>query len=860
MPERPLVLFAAPTIADKERRHGGEAKYFIPSHSRQVSRLAPQFNVLQNTINSGNLYFTDYATGIDPEYTLVFETVGDPPNFYKAVNKLKDEYPTVEWLMELSDTNLDNSDDFYVMNSQEIRDDSKKLTTKLFCIMTNQVALNEIISLWNHYQADENFKFPKGMAGFKHLFKTLYDVHKWGIQERLEDTGLMEIWEEELKNPSLDKVKVQIELFFRSSASKRQEIEDNIKNIVIQIGGDILSCSVITEIEYHAILATIPREYAQKIIEREEVSLVIAEPIMFLKPCVQVVFSSDNNNFSDSNSFSVPTNVIEEPIVALFDGVPQANHPLLKDMLIVDDPDGFESFYEVRERVHGTAMASLILRGQDMSTIEDEIRKVYVRPIMKPQTWDNKVTEYIPDDFLLVDKIHEAVRRLFEPDAGQVAPNVRIINLSIGIRYREFYNIISPLARLLDWLSYKYRLLFIVSAGNHPDAIEIGLDFNEFKKLSDEDKDAIIIKYIDQEIRNKRLLSPAESMNALTVGAIFDDNNDETPIGPLAKLCSDNIPAVYGSFGSGINNGIKPEIFFPGGRNFVHEDYRYRGMVSWRESSTRAPGICSAAPGLTSGEIVNKAFSFGTSDATALITNKAQECYAVLDEIFTKETGIGVPNEYVAVLIKAMLAHGASWNGWDRLYQGVLGISGKGAKNVLHRYLGYGKPDVERVKECTKEQITLIGFGDIAQDKAFVYSIPIPIEFHTKRLRRKLTVTLAYLSPIHPSSIKYREKQVWITINNGSSLIGSRAEYDYHAVQRGTLQHEIFENDSIEIWDIDESIELKVNCRGCASEKNPDILIPYALFATFEMAPDCGVDVYQKIVDKVQVKNAIKTV
>ena len=61
-------------------------------------------------------------------------------------------------------------------------------------------------------------------------------------------------------------------------------------------------------------------------------------------------------------------------------------------------------------------------------------------------------------------------------------------------------------------------------------------------------------------------------MNALTVGDIFDDNNDETPIGPLAKLCSDNIPAVYGSFGSGSNNGIKPEIFFPGGRNFVHED------------------------------------------------------------------------------------------------------------------------------------------------------------------------------------------------------------------------------------------------------------------------------------------------
>lgn len=310
-----------------------------------------------------------------------------------------------------------------------------------------------------------------------------------------------------------------------------------------------------------------------------------------LKPCVQAIFSSDNNNFSDSNSFSVPTNVIEDPIIAMFDGAPQANHPLLKGMLTVDDPDGFESFYEVRERVHGTSMASLILRGQDMSTIEEKIRKVYVRPIMKPETWNNKVMEYIPDDFLLVDKIHEAVRRLFEPEAGQVASNVRIINLSIGIRYREFYNIISPLARLLDWLSYKYRVLFIVSAGNHPDEIETGIDFNNFKNLSDEEKDSIIIKFIDQDIRNKRLLSPAESMNALTVGAIFADNNDENPIGSLAKLCSDNIPAVYSSFGSGINNAIKPDIFFPGGRNFVHEDYMHRGIgnIFWRRKAASFP-------------------------------------------------------------------------------------------------------------------------------------------------------------------------------------------------------------------------------------------------------------------------------
>lgn len=52
-----------------------------------------------------------------------------------------------------------------------------------------------------------------------------------------------------------------------------------------------------------------------------------------------------------------------EPLVALFDGLPLTGHKLLDGRLIVDDPDGYESAYQARERVHGTAMASLICHG-----------------------------------------------------------------------------------------------------------------------------------------------------------------------------------------------------------------------------------------------------------------------------------------------------------------------------------------------------------------------------------------------------------------------------------------------------------------------------------------------------------------
>jgi len=76
--------------------------------------------------------------------------------------------------------------------------------------------------------------------------------------------------------------------------------------------------------------------------------------------------------------------------------------------------------------------------------------------------------EHTPDDVLLIDLMHRAVRRICEGEAGAgaVAPTVRVINISIGDETRPFDRVVSPWARLLDWLSFKYGVLFIVSAGN----------------------------------------------------------------------------------------------------------------------------------------------------------------------------------------------------------------------------------------------------------------------------------------------------------------------------------------------------------------------------------------------------------
>lgn len=146
MPERPLILFAQPTLLDKDRQRGGGDKFFKPTYDRQVARVAPKFETLRTALVRGNVRITNTADAIEPEYTLVFETVGDPSGFSTAINTLKKSYPNVEWIMELAD-HCPNSDDFYVVDDNDVRNDNKELLTKIFCIVTNQEALSQILSL-----------------------------------------------------------------------------------------------------------------------------------------------------------------------------------------------------------------------------------------------------------------------------------------------------------------------------------------------------------------------------------------------------------------------------------------------------------------------------------------------------------------------------------------------------------------------------------------------------------------------------------------------------------------------------------------------------------------------------------------
>ena len=74
-----------------------------------------------------------------------------------------------------------------------------------------------------------------------------------------------------------------------------------------------------------------------------------------------------------------------DPVVAVFDGMPIQNHPLLRGRIIVDDPDDYATNYESKYRIHGTSMTSLAIYG-DLNRNDLPITSpIYVRPILRPK-------------------------------------------------------------------------------------------------------------------------------------------------------------------------------------------------------------------------------------------------------------------------------------------------------------------------------------------------------------------------------------------------------------------------------------------------------------------------------------------
>ena len=842
MPDRPLLLFPTPVIADHSKGRGFPTRIHRPSHGRQGQRLSPIFTQLQKEFNARRAELQQTAAGADPEQVLVIETVGSIENFANAIKRIGG----LEWMGEVETDEIAPDQDFY-----DESDEAKDLSGRLYLVMTNQRALDEMLSLWQRYQSDPKMTFERGLTRFRDVFFSLKDIRRWGAQDRIEETGLLDAWREELKHADDRAIRFEVELWYRGTDSKRQEARGQIYQLISDLGGTVPTDCIITDIGYHALLAEIPANTAQQITGHPDVDIIKCDSVMFFRPVGQMATGKrpveGELSEHEAEKTDLPTG---EPIIAILDGLPLANHDLLEDRLIIDDPDNYASVYTVTDRTHGTAMASLVVHGDLSDKGLPLSRPVYMRPIMKPIPWiDPPRPEQIPDDVLVVDYFHRAVLRMFEGEgtAGASATTIRIINFSIGDPCRQFTHALSPLARLIDWLSVKYCVVFVISAGNHCQDITTNIAKTDYDALTDDGKEAVVIRALYKDARHRRILSPGESINGITLGALHHDNATVSHVSNAVNLFESILPSPVSAFGGGHRRSIKPDMLFNGGRVLYNESYSATTNATFQSRHLRiAPGNKVASPSALAGDTNKLVYCCGTSNAAALVSRMAATCHDTLIDVFEEQAPEIESNSYIAPLLKAMIVHGCSWGEIGTRLQGVLQTAdnGRHIRNWISQWLGYGVPDSERILACTEQRATLLGFGQLSDKEANLFTLPLPPSLGARREWRRLTVTLAWMSPVAANTQRYRAAKLWFEVEDGS-LAPDRKDAERRAVRRGTVQHEVFNGEkAIAIAD-DASLTIKVNCRKDAAKIQE--AVAYGLAVSLEVAEGIDIAIYDEI-------------
>ena len=873
MADHPLLIFPTPSRSERARRGGGGGGINCPSPNRQAERLTPRFDRLQFAMDRRQAELQDNPQGVQPEKTLVLETVGTVKDFTNAMRRIDG----LEWLGEVEDEDVAPDHGFEDESNPE-----KQLRGRLFLMMSNQQALGQMRSLFEQWHESPDEPFPYGLAKLKDFFDHLYDIRPWGPEDRIRETGLVDDWQARLAaNDST--VPFEVELWFRDNSVIRQMAE---AHLVQSLDGEVLQRLVIPEIEYHAILGRIPADRVRDLIERPETRRAIPlfqnEEVMYVRPVGQCAVHIPEDDagvdaLEDEDANMTSDNVPNgDPIVALFDGLPLTGHQKLNGRLVVDDPDGYEAAYQANQRSHGTSMSSLICHGDLNEAGEPISRKLYARPIMKPKPALRGHDESIPDDVLTVDLIHRAVRRLFESENGEppAAPSVRVVNLSIGNPAQPFVREMSSMARLLDWLSHEHNILFIVSAGNH--AQDIKIEWSEIERLSPSDRQDAVIKSIADDTRNRRLLSPAETLNGLTVGASHSDASQvqiptqlpltvgashsdasqvripiQLPPNMIDPFIGSGLPSIVSAHGPGYRRAIKPDILFPGGKQILRENIPT--SITRLADSGGPPGQLVATPGVL-GRLNQMRHTRGTSNAAALASRAAHFLYNVIENLREGSSG-NIPQEYDAVLLKTLLVHGASWDDVYSPYQSVLRNSDNGRtfRDYVGRFIGYGTAEISRAMVCTDQRVTLLGVGALSDGESDEFTLPLPPSLSSKTHKRRLTITMAWLTPVNARRQSYRVAHLWFNPNEQKSeIVKGRKDADYRAVQRGTVQHEILEGHRATPFQDGDNIVIKVNCRADAGEIMEPIR--YGLAATLEIAEGIDLPIYQEVRDRIEVR------
>lgn len=806
-------------------RGGSEPRVAYNNAGKRVARLDDRLAEALDEMQS-QVDLSSSINASDPQLVLVMEAVEDRIDLVSAAQKIG-----LEVLVE-ADSAMEPDDD-HPLTSDQPKD--PVVHTSLHAVCADQAAFDRLRAAWSTWKRT---KQVPGNAPLRDFFAHLRDIRPWGPQDRLKLIGSSEYLEGLLPDQQHP---IEIELWYRGSSAAREKAQREVSELIAAEGGEVLSAVVISAVGYHGISCLVPTALLKQLASGnlDQVQVVKSANVMYLRVTGQVV-GTEQHSASENSAPEGPA-PSGAPVLALLDGVPLANHPLLRDRVVILDPDDLEARYGAGERRHGTNMASAAIWG-DLSHAPQAPadRPVIVRPIMAPAEDTANRVEEIPRDQLIPGLMWRAFRDLFEDvdGSGVAAPDVVVVNLSVGDPATPFDALLSSWARMVDWLSFRYGVLVVVSAGNHRRLPLLGIDSHALAGLSGDERRQAVLDAQEADLLGRRMLSPAEAINALTVGATHEDGTGRTP--PLGYLVdpTDGLPSVspVTALGGGYRRSIKPELAAQGGRITFQTPIGAANHVDFKEPGPLGPGVKVAHA-----DPPRETFVAGTSVAAALVSRQAAR---LNDELSRITDAARLTRIQRAVAIKTLLAPGADpLDDPDLDHPTVLLGAGHG---TLARDFAEG---------CATNEAVVLYLGALPPKTSQELLLPLPDGLAPREVKR-IRATLAWLSPVNWRHRQYRQAALSFTKPSGAiPQLDAPLHMSADSAKRGatTVQHLVWETRKSFGAGQGSALSLAVKHFDQAGRQDSEP-IDYAVVLSLWVAPSIGVDVYSQVREQVRVR------
>lgn len=339
--------------------------------------------------------------------------------------------------------------------------------------------------------------------------------------------------------------------------------------------------------------------------------------------------------------------------IGIIDGGISDDNAYLKPYISAREVYVGESY---RNPCHATFIASTIQYGNRLNEIAASSTQhfKFVDIIAIP----NGDIKWGPTDTIGEKDLMDIIEEVMEKHAG----TTKIWNLSLGIENKICDGAMSDLGIFLDYVQDKYQVQIFVSSGNLNKP-----PLRTWPAQSDMNE-------------RDRIISPADSVRAITVGSIALFDSDDA-------LVKTNEPSPFSRRGPGANYTVKPDVV------------DYGGNLSQR--------LTIGGLGMKGLDIYGNVIEGnGTSYSTPRI---AQKFASVYDEMVEKDL----------LLAKAMLIHSARLNSRDLL--------DKGQDNI--KYYGFGMPsvNVQDILQCSKDEVTLVFKQKVMQGSHLeMFNFPYP--------------------------------------------------------------------------------------------------------------------------------------